>query len=123
MNNSLVKLEDFQLDEISGGITESQKEILKKAGKYAIKGASRIAGCVVVTASVFAVIGFLNPETKEFKNAKGERIPVKNSRLSEAGEQGEVGALVGLIFALLSGLYEISGNLGNLVCKKIGLDD
>ena len=111
MNNSLVKLEDFQLDEISGGITESQKEILKKAGKYAIKGASMIAGCVVVTASVFAVIGFLGV------------CSVRNSRLSEAGEKGEVGALVGLIFALLSGLYEMSGNLGNLVCKKIGLED
>ena len=122
MNNSLVKLEDFQLEEISGGITESQKQTLKKVGKYAIKGASRIAGCVIVTASVFAVIGFLNPVTKEVK-VQNEVCSVINSRLSEAGEEGKDGALIGLIFALFSGLYEMSGNLGNLVCKKIGLED
>lgn len=41
MNNSLVKLEDFQLDEISGGITA--KQVSKKAGAYAIKGTLSVA--------------------------------------------------------------------------------
>ena len=49
MNNSIVKLEDFELDEISGGVTV--KQVAKKTGALAIKGTCSavfgFGGCIL----------------------------------------------------------------------------
>ena len=58
MKNSIVKLEDFELDEISGGISIDKakaKQVAKKVGAYAVKGTSSLVlGAGTVFLSAFA---------------------------------------------------------------------
>lgn len=89
MNDLLVKLEDFQLDEISGGITA--KQIGKKAGAYAIKGL-----CTVT----FAIV-----------DSAGAVWNYKNKKLSNL-------CILALPFLGVTGW-----KIGELICKKIGLED
>lgn len=68
MNNSLVKLEDFQLDQISGGITA------KQVGAYAIKGTlSATLGIVSAFVSKagwqkLGVLDYINSECAKASN-------------------------------------------------------
>ena len=91
MNDSLVKLEDFQLDEISGGITA--KQVGKKIGAYAIKGT-----CTLVS----GVIDF--------------ELLCNMSKV-----------MTGLLMPSLITTFPLSGvagwKIGELICKKIGLED
>ena len=97
MNNSIVKLEDFELDEISGGINinkEKAKQVAKKTAGYAIKGL-----CTATFATVdFAVI-FLNDRN----GSKKYTMPIIGITLPLSGVAG--------------------WKIGELICNKIGLED
>ena len=55
MNNSITKLKDFELDEISGGVTA--KQVGKKVAAYAIKGACAIIPACLVLGAEFSFLG------------------------------------------------------------------
>lgn len=97
MNNSIVKLEDCQLHEISGGINinkEKAKQVAKKTTGYAIKGL-----CTAIFGSVDSAAAIM------IYDGKNEKFGIM------------------FLFATLP-LSGIAGwKIGELICKKIGLED
>lgn len=116
MNNSLVKLEDFQLDEISGGITA--KQVAKNTAGYAIKGTLSVAFGV---ASAFATMLVM------IYSGATESINIKCGR--NFGYGTEEALLASCLIHTISGgslasLVATGGwKLGEWICKKIGLED
>lgn len=112
MNNSLVKLEDFQLDEISGGITA--KQVAKNTAGYAIKGTLSVAfGVTSACAAILAMI--CSGATDSIYEYTG-------------GFCNEAVLASCLIYTILGGapasLIAVGGwKLGEWICKKIGLED
>ena len=95
MNNSIVKLEDFELDEISGGFNKAKaKQVAKKTTGYAIKGL-----CTAIFGSVDSAAAIM------IYDGKNEKFGIM------------------FLFATLP-LSGIAGwKIGELICKKIGLED
>lgn len=114
MNNSIVKLEDFELDEISGGGTA--KQVAKKTAGYAIKGGlagllGTVSGfCAWVLCDVFG-------------------IPIysrTNYRMATVLENVPLGypaffTVIGGIPAVVAGTC--GWKLGKYISKKLGLED
>ena len=94
MNNSIVKLEDFELDEISGGFNKAKaKQVAKKTTGYAIKGL-----CTAIFGSVDSAAAIM------IYDGKNEKFGIM------------------FLFATLP-LSGIAGwKIGELICKKIGLE-
>ena len=100
MNTSIVKLEDFELDEISGGINidkEKAKKIAKKIAGYLIKG---------LCTATFATAD------------RATWIAIDGSRNSLLDVFVKVSSLIALPF-----LSVASWKLGELICEKIGFKD
>ena len=100
MSSSIIKLEDCQLDEISGGITG------KQVAKYAIKGTCKILEGAIAGAFVCCTLGII-----------GQRAGIDKGLFVESlitfGGLGAIG-VVGAIIA-----DELSG----ILCKKLNLED
>lgn len=103
MNNSIVKLEDFELDEISGGGTA--KQVAKKTTGYAIKGL-----CTLVFGSVGFVLSTLSAEKLKY----GQKIS------NSVGDESSFGICLGIPTAFAG---VVGWNLGSWLCKKLGLED
>ena len=103
MNNSIIKLEDNQLHEISGGGTATQ--VAKKTTGYAIKGL-----CTLVFGSVGFVLSTLSAEKLKY----GQKIS------NSVGDESAFGICLGIptAFAGVAGW-----KLGSWLCKKLGLED
>ena len=126
MNDLLVKLEDFQLDEISGGITA--KQIGKKAGAYAIKGTlSAIFG---VTSAAFGYFFVRDPISKvcakkygvEYKDAV---FILKKDNKKMCRCANNIAVMIELVICGTGASLTAAGGwkLGEWICKKIGLED
>ena len=116
MNNSLVKLEDFQLDEISGGITANQ--VVKNTAGYAIKGTLSVA--FGVTSACAAILAMICSGATNSIYDKCEEIFVN--------KKAEASLASYLIYTILgsapASLIAVGGwKLGEWICKKIGLED
>ena len=103
MNNSIVKLEDFELDEISGGGTA--KQVAKKTTGYAIKGL-----CTLVFGSVGFVLSTLSAEKLKY----GQKIS------NSVGDESSFGICLGIPTAFAGAA---GWKLGSWLCKKLGLED
>ena len=103
MNNSIVKLEDFELDEISGGGTA--KQVAKKTTGYAIKGL-----CTLVFGSVGFVLSTLSAEKLKY----GQKIS------NSVGDESSFGICLGIPTAFAG---VVGWNLGSWLYKKLGLED
>ena len=116
MNNSIVKLEDFELDEISGGINinkEKAKQVAKKTTGYAIKGL-----CTAVFGSVgFVLSGLLADKFKYFDSLK--------KFLEEKLDKDLAGFLTfDICFEISTAFAGVAGwSFGSWICKKLGLED
>ena len=120
MDNSLVKLEDFQLEEISGGITA------KQVGEYVMKRVCAFSGsvvyCVTTMTCVGSVIGW---------RFKSKGVSVADMHLDNFAKEILSDDMLRMIYALGSlailGSFSIGGaygwKLGEWICKKIGLED
>ena len=107
MNNSIVKLEDFELDEISGGITAKQVD------EIVIKGASSL----VLGVGTFFLSGFADD-----KLGYGDQL---TNFLEEKLDNDLAGFLT---FDVCGGIPTafagVAGwNFGSWLCKKLGLED
>ena len=114
MNNSIVKLEDFELDEISGGVTA--KQVAKKAGAYAIKGTvSAVFGSVEFFLSTLSAekFGYFD----NLYNFLNDKIVGKNEDIAYC-IAGDICLGIPSAFAGVAGW-----ELGGWICKKIGLED
>ena len=108
MNNSIVKLEDCQLDEISGGISIDKakaKQVAKKTTGYAIKGL-----CTLVFGSVGFVLSTLSAEKLKY----GQKIS------NSVGDESSFGICLGIPTAFAG---VVGWNLGSWLYKKLGLED
>ena len=116
MNNSIVKLEDCQLDEISGGISIDKakaKQVAKKTTGYAIKGL-----CTAVFGlGGFVLSGLLADKFKYFDSLK--------KFLEEKLDKNLAGFLTFYIcFEISIAFGGVAGwNFGSWLCKKLGLED
>ena len=116
MKNSIVKLEDFELDEISGGISIDKakaKQVAKKVGAYAVKGTSSL----VLGAGTFFLSGFADD-----KLGYGDQL---TNFLEEKLDNDLAGFLT---FDVCGGIPTafagVAGwNFGSWLCKKLGLED
>lgn len=128
MNNSITKLKDFELDEISGGITA------KQVGAYAIKGTcATVSTCVALGIECFASaetgLKFklyircnkaLGKEKKRTNRHGTERTYCDDTILSDSAYFSSCGAIFGIpaAVACIGGL-----KLGEWLCKKLNLED
>lgn len=129
MNNSFTKLKDFELDEISGGITA------KQVGAYAIKGTcATVSTCVALGIECFAsaetglkrklyircnkALGGKKIYTSEKDGTKFTYY--YDSILSDSAFFSSCGAILGIpaTAACIGGL-----KLGEWLCKKLHLED
>ena len=111
MNNSIVKLEDFELDEISGGINinkEKAKQVAKKTTGYAIKGLCTAVSAIILRSICSVINSKLTNISKRLKEGDPENIDVFI-------------ACTELLSIPASGL--VGWKIGELICKKIGLED
>ena len=125
MKNSIVKLEDCQLDEISGGITA--KQIAKKAGAYAIKGTcaavTGVVGSEIVDNICCCVLGlgegfYLVIENK-IVGGDQERLNCKSIKMGN-----KLGKMIEKSDYVTVPLFGVGGwKLGEYICQKIGLED
>ena len=118
MDNSLVKLEDFQLEEISGGITA------KQVGEYVIKRVCALSGsvvyCVTTMTCVGSVIGW---------RFKSKGVSVADMHLDGFAKEILSDDMLRMISALgglaILGSFSIGvhmvGNLANGFVKKLAL--
>ena len=117
MKNSIVKLEDFELDEISGGISIDKakaKQVAKKVGAYAVKGTSSLvlgAGTVFLSA---------------FASKKLKYIDALCKFLSEKTDSGVIAEFITMDVCggIPTAFAGVAGwKLGSWLCKKLGLED
>ncbi|MDO4503598.1 MAG: hypothetical protein Q4B84_00410 [Clostridia bacterium] len=104
MSSSIIKLEDCQLDEISGGVTG------KQVAKYAIKGTCKILGGAIAVPLIFCTVNIMG-----FK-IKGEEIIKKDEVVGLSIWGGGLGA-IGAVGAM------IVDGLSGILCKKLNLED
>ena len=119
MNNSIIKLEDNQLDEISGGISIDKakaKQVAKKTTGYAIKGL-----CTAVFGSVgFVLSGLLADKFKYFNSLKNF---LQNKKLVNDDDTADFITL-DVCFGIPTAFVGVAGwKLGSWLCKKLGLED
>ena len=117
MNNSIVKLEDCQLDEISGGISIDKakaKQVAKKVGAYAVKGTSSLVlGSGALFLSIFA----------------GEKLKYLDDLDDFLGKKIGSGVIAEIIpfyvcWGIPTAFAGVAGwNFGSWLCKKLGLED
>ena len=124
MNNSITKLKDFELDEISGGITA------KQVGAYAIKGTcATVSTCVALGIEylAFCKTGLKNKiayrcdkELGEEKTSKKGSTYYTPNALSDSVYFSSCGTILGIpaAVACIGGL-----KLGEWLCKKLHLED
>ena len=128
MNNSITKLKDFELDEISGGITA------KQVGAYAIKGTcATVSTCVALGIEYFALVKTrlkcklyircnkaLGKEKKRTNRHGTEHTYCDDTILSDSAYFSSCGAIFGIpaAVACIGGL-----KLGEWLCKKLNLED
>lgn len=112
MNNLIVKLEDFELDEISGGVTA--KQVAKKIGAYAIKGTfSFVLGSC--TSIMLDLTGSIFDFDKGIRNFLSEKL--KNKKVACTINSS-------ICHSIPTALVAVGGwKLGEWLCKKIGLED
>lgn len=107
MNNSIIKLEDFELDEISGGITA------KTLGALAIKGTSSL----VLGVGTFTLSYFVSD-----KSGCGDQLYVFLEK-SLGEDLGDI-LTFDICCATPTAFAGVAGwKLGELICKKLGLED
>ncbi len=126
MKNSIVKLEDCQLDEISGGITA--KQIAKKTGAYAIKGTCSVVTGVFGSNVVDAICAFgLGVGICAHYMAKNGLPKLKNFgdiKDEYGSEINRCADIIGKSEYVTMPLFAVSGwKLGEYICQKIGLED
>ena len=116
MNNSIVKLEDFELDEISGGISIDKakaKQVAKKVGAYAVKGTSSLvlgAGTVFLSAFASKKLKYIDALCKFLSEKTGDDIAAFIT--------------VDVCFGIPSAFAGVAGwKIGEWICKKLGLED
>lgn len=116
MNNSIVKLEDFELDEISGGISIDKakaKRVAKKVGAYAVKGTSSL----VLGAGTFFLSFFAGEKLKywdDLCNFLREKIDRDVADIISCD----------VCFGIPTAFAGVAGwNFGSWLCKKLGLED
>ena len=130
MSSSIIKLEDCQLGEISGGITA--KQIAKKTGAYAIKGTCSVVTGVFGSNVVDAICAFGSgvgigahymiknglPKLKNLGNIKDEVLKQYGSEINRCAD------IIGKSEYVTMPLFAVSGwKLGEYICQKIGLED
>ena len=116
MNNSIVKLEDFELDEISGGISIDKakaKQVAKKVGAYAVKGTSSL----VLGSGAFFLSFFAGKKLK-YLDALCKCLSEKIDRDVADIISCDVCLGIPTAFAGVAGW-----KLGSWLCKKLGLED
>ena len=114
MNNSLVKLEDFQLDEISGGITA------KQVGAYAIKGTSAVV--LGVTGTMVSLMPYIFDKAKKAASKEYDDMTYVRSDAYEIVDSARRVIDWYKLFSLP--LFGAAGwKLGEWLCEKIGLED
>ncbi|MDO4504189.1 MAG: hypothetical protein Q4B84_03510 [Clostridia bacterium] len=116
MNNSIVKLEDCQLHEISGGVSIDKakaKQVAKKVGAYAVKGTSSLVlGSGALFLSIFA---------GEKLECVGKLCDFLKEKL---GEGPAVFITADVCWGIPTAFAGVAGwKLGELICNKIGLED
>ena len=116
MKNSIVKIEDFELDEISGGISIDKakaKQVAKKVGAYAVKGTSSLvlgAGTVFLSAFASEKLKYIDALCKFLSEKTGDDIAAFIT--------------VDVCFGIPTAFGGVAGwKLGSLLCKKLGLED
>lgn len=115
MNNSITKLKDFELDEISGGVTA--KQVGKKVAAYAIKGACAIIPACLVLGAEFSFLG----KKANDREISGFRYTPKKITISELFGFAFIS---GAIFGIPTTATCIGGlKLGEWICKKLNLED
>ena len=116
MKNSIVKLEDFELDEISGGISIDKakaKQVAKKVGAYAVKGTSSL---VLGVGTFF--LSLLAGEKLKYGNALYGFLKEK------FGEDPARFITTDVCCGIPSAFAGVAGwKIGGWLCKKIGLED
>ena len=117
MNNSIVKLEDFELDEISGGSNKTKvKQVAKKAGAYAIKGT---VSAVLGFGGVFLTLSVDNM----LKDGSG-MTPIDKLYNSLPGKFQFDDIAIFTMIVVTEALSFVAGwKIGGWLCKKIGLED
>ena len=116
MKNSIVKLEDFELDEISGGISIDKakaKQVAKKVGAYAVKGTSSL----VLGAGTF-FLSFFASVKLEYGDALYDFLKGKTGENIARFITADVCWGIPTAFAGVAGW-----NFGSWLCKKLGLED
>lgn len=116
MNNSIIKLEDSQLDEISGGISIDKakaKQVAKKVGAYAVKGTSSL----VLGAGTFFLLFFADEKLK-YWDALYDFLKGKTGDDIARFITLDVCCGIPTAFAGVAGW-----KLGSWLCKKLGLED
>lgn len=114
MANSIIKLEDYQLDEVLGGTTA--KESAKKIKDYVVKGIMKVFGGAISCGSIPGYIGFKLLSIPELYPVMIVPIAIgiftffAVPTCAVAGAIGAVGAMIG------DGVSEI-------LCKKLNLED
>ena len=126
MNNSIVKLEDFELDEISGGITA--KQVAKKTAGYAIKGLCTAAFATVNAAAIyFPANHLIKKETvssTEELSPNAEAMVYTITTVLSFPYKLLVSSVSAALTATTLPLSGVAGwKLGELICNKIGLED
>ena len=116
MKNSIIKLEDSQLDEISGGISIDKakaKQVAKKVGAYAVKGTSSL----VLGAGAF-FLSFFAGEKSKYLDALCDFLKGKTGENIAEFITLDVCCGIPTAFAGVAGW-----KLGSWLCKKLGLED
>ena len=107
MNNSIVKLEDFELDEISGGITAKQVD------EIVIKGASSL----VLGVGTFLLLFFAG-------NKLGYGYQLKNFLEEKLDKDLADFIAFDICYGIPTAFAGVAGwNFGSWLCKKLGLED
>ena len=116
MKNSIVKLEDFELDEISGGINinkEKAKQVAKKTTGYAIKGL-----CTAVFGAGTFFLSFFAGEKSKYLDALRDFLKEKT------GENIAAFITLDVCCGIPAAFVGVAGwKLGSWLCKKLGLED
>ena len=116
MSNSIIKLEDCQLDEISGGISIDKakaKQVAKKVGAYAVKGTSSL----VLGAGAFFLSFFANVKLK-YGHVLYDFLKGKTGENIAGFITIDVYCGIPTAFAGVAGW-----KLGSWLCKRLGLED
>ena len=116
MSNSIIKLEDCQLDEISGGISIDKakaKQVAKKVGAYAVKGTSSLvlgAGTVFLSAFASEKLKYIDALCKFLSEKTGDDIAAFIT--------------ANVCLGIPTAFVGVAGwNFGSWLCKKLGLED